>query len=212
MEVSGRRIARGGVFGAMGIASYRTIAVYLARCTNEKCGRFARVLPLELLPYKTYGIDLIEDLMRGYVSSGHSLRRTVRHAATPAEHSPSHTSLYRWLGSFGTKLLELTPSATPPSSTPSAVLVQSSRVIGQDVVGLLLRQNPSIAPLKYRSEKRFEELRAAKRLLIVVTLLFGDIAAGLRRWNELMLPWFFVPVWHFPRPYKNTPMQRAPPA
>lgn len=55
--------------------SYVSWGIPLAKCKN--CGKWARVLPIELLPRKTYGAQVIQMVMYQYLFSSHSLREAA---------------------------------------------------------------------------------------------------------------------------------------
>lgn len=54
---------------------YAVWLIPLARCTN--CGKWARVLPIELLPRKTYSVQVIQAAMNRYLFSECSLRKAA---------------------------------------------------------------------------------------------------------------------------------------
>jgi hypothetical protein len=54
---------------------YASWWIPLARCS--KCGKWARVLPIELLPRKTYGVQVIQMAMCQYLFFIHSLRKAA---------------------------------------------------------------------------------------------------------------------------------------
>jgi hypothetical protein len=97
----------------------------------------------------------------------------------------------------------------PP--TTSAVLTESGRRMGFDVVGKFLAYAAPAAPWKYQSERRKDQLQAVMRVLAIAALLFAAAAEGgsLKKWNAFLLPLFHVPVWNFPTAILKTPMQRA---
>jgi hypothetical protein len=61
---------------------YASWKIPLARC--GKCGKWARVLPIELLPRKTYSTRVIQTAMNRYLSSAHSLRKAAGEIAFAA--------------------------------------------------------------------------------------------------------------------------------
>ena len=69
-----------------------------------------------------------------------------------------------------------------------------------------------VSPLKYRSERREDQLQADMRLLIVAAILFVDHPGdSMERWNEFLLPEFHVPVWDFPTAKMKTRIQQQRP-
>jgi hypothetical protein len=98
----------------------------------------------------------------------------------------------------------------PP--TTSAVLTESSRRTGIDICVLFAKAKACVSPLKYRGERRKDQLQAAMRILIVATILFpGHLNNSLERWNEFLLPVFYATVWDFPTAIIKTPIQQPHP-
>jgi hypothetical protein len=171
-----------------------------------------RVLPLELLPLKTFGIELIQFTMHKYLFYVMSLRVAVKAVATPAEHSPAHSTLHRWLSGLGEKILDRSTPIYPASQVPtSAVLAQTGRILSQDVTGKFLTINPVISLDKYRSQRRYDQLVAVARLLVLAMLLFSATVESVQllEWNRLLLSHFYVAVWNFPSTNAGTSMQQA---
>jgi hypothetical protein len=210
--VTGKRVARGSVIidSDDGSICYRSMVIPLARCM--KCERWNRVLPLELLPRKTYGIDVIELGIGQYVGGTTSYRETAASITVVNGQSPAHSTLYRWISGLGEKVLDRNPSIRddyPPSN--SAVMEQSARLLATDVAVRYLSATVLIAHANYRSEHRYDQLAAVAKLLLIASVLFGVMRVSLRRWNDLLLPSFFVAVWAFPCGFQGTPMQRVHP-
>jgi hypothetical protein len=182
----------------------------LARC--EGCGRRIRVLPLELLPRKTYGIDAIELVIRRFLEDTKNYRETAASIVTIGAISLGHSTLHRWITGLGEKTLDRQPSlhgAYPPPG--SAVLAQSERMLGVDVKDRYLNGAVEIALAKYRSEHRHDQLKAISKVLAIARVLFDTTYDSLRKWNHLLLPTFFVAVWNFPSGFRGTPMKQAHP-
>ena len=92
---TGKSVTRGAVVGNGDEhrPRYRRLQIPLARC--DGCGRWARVLPQDVLPRKTYGIGVIELGARRYVFTPDSLREAVRGITDRAEDGPHHSTLHR---------------------------------------------------------------------------------------------------------------------
>ena len=91
---TGNSAPRGGVIPcADGGITHQILRIPLARCVV--CGRWARVLPQELLPGKTFGLKVIETSFRKYLFYRNSLRKAVTGIVMPSEHSPCHSTLSR---------------------------------------------------------------------------------------------------------------------
>jgi hypothetical protein len=87
-------VKRGAVIH-LGVSTcrYTILEIPLARC--EKCGLWARVLPVELLPRKTYGMRVIQQAISRYLASECGLREAVKGIVVPPEYAPRHSSLWR---------------------------------------------------------------------------------------------------------------------
>lgn len=85
-------VSRGAVLSEAG-TTYRRLPFPLARCIQ--CGRWARVLPLALLPRKTFGIQVIQVCSGRYLFTAASLRKAAAGSVSPPQHSPSHSTLHR---------------------------------------------------------------------------------------------------------------------
>jgi hypothetical protein len=210
LRYTGKTVGRGCVVGGQEQANYEQRSIPLAVC--GKCGRSVRVLPCDLLPYKTYSLPVIQQAMQRYLTTDMSLRKSVHGIVTTEQHAPRHSSLHRWLGGLGEKLLDRNKwiaTAYPPSTC--AVLAQTGRMLSLELPTLFLHSSPprDLAG-KYRSERRYEQLRAVACLLSMAS----DIALGhesLCRWQQLLLDCFFVPAWNFPSAFPATSMQQARP-
>lgn len=191
--------------------SYDFMSIPLASCTQ--CGRWMRVLPLELLACKTYSLSAIEVMMHYYVHDpSASYRATVAKFAVTNSSSPSASSLYRWISGLGEKVLDRHQSIRneyPPSST--AALAQSERILSSDVLHRYQHATVQVAPSKYRSENRHDQLLGVFKLLSVAASLFGLMYDSLQKWNNLLLPTLYVAVWDFPSGLRGTPMQQVHP-
>lgn len=114
---------------------------------------------------------------------------------------------------MGEKALDRSEEIThryPPTS--AAALKETSDRTGRDIIGVFLQSPVLVSPLKYRSERRKDQLQAVMRLLIAAALMFADHPNdSVQRWNALLLPWFHVAVWDFPTVISKTPMQQARP-
>ena len=81
--------------------------VVLARCS--RCGARVRVLPRELLAFKSFSLPVIERLCGRYIDpdpQGPGLRRTVR---PMGKYAPAHSTLWRWLAGLGERGLDRWP-------------------------------------------------------------------------------------------------------
>jgi hypothetical protein len=90
---TGVAVDRGVVIGteAEGF-EYASWRIPLAQCRN--CGRWARVLPIELLPRKTYGMRVIQAAMKRYLFSPGGLRKAAGGIAFAASIALHHSTLW----------------------------------------------------------------------------------------------------------------------
>lgn len=195
---------------------FRDLRVPLARCSA--CKRSARVLPAELLPYKTFSLPVIEKAARPYVSpdlAGPGLRTAVKGLGTRA---PCHSTLHRWLAGLGERALDRSqgtasprkPSDTsPPSPTTAAMVAESSRRMDPGLPAVWA-QSFCIPAWKYETDKRRDQLEACARVLSAARYLFPDDPAPLTAWRRELNGFFGVAAWGFSTGLPCTPMQLRP--
>jgi hypothetical protein len=103
------------------------------------------------------------------------LRKAVAGIVQPAAHCPSYSTLWRWLAGFGERILdrnEQIKSLYPPLT--SSVLMESFKRNGVNVADIFLNTVVEISPIKYRSQRREDQLSAVARLLVAADSLFPD--------------------------------------
>ena len=88
---------------AVTLTGISSILVPLAVCGS--CGSRRRVLPIELLPGKSYSVPVIEQFVSTYLSSPRGLRSTVKHTEG-SEYKPHFTTLHGWCGGLGERVLD----------------------------------------------------------------------------------------------------------
>lgn len=213
-----RYVLRGAVLlDSSGVRYNKFLSIPLARCTT--CKTTCRVLPLEILPYKTHGIAIIELSLRYY---GFHISDTLRFTTTTIKHhfgyAPDYSTLWRWSAGLGEKIVGREPQVQRTYSPPcSSILAQTTRRQSDfDVADLFLNLVSDaqlyIAQFKYHSERRFDQLLAVVRLLILARQIFGKTTPStLLLWNQLLLRDFFVPVWSFPSQIRVTTLQQLHP-
>lgn len=93
----GTRVGRGAVFptGSNG-ASHQQLGIPFCRC--RACGARLRVLPRELLPYKTFGLAVMAGSTASYTSTPKSLRVCAGQVGPDGPHFRHSPSLDRGLG------------------------------------------------------------------------------------------------------------------
>lgn len=208
---TGKCVKRTAAIISAAMLVYCTILLPLARC--RECGRFARVLPLEILPRKLYGIQVIEAALRFYVLTADSLRKAVIMLPTNGERHLCHTTLHRWSIGFGEKVLDRHDEVQrryPP--TTSALLADASKKNGLTLRALFLTVTLFLAPAKYHSQRREDQLQAVGRLLMVATRAYAkETVSMLMAWAVEAIPAFNVVVWDFPCFYSVTALRHGHP-
>lgn len=169
--------------------------VPLAICKG--CGHRPRVLPEELLPYKTYALAIVEKACAAYLNeSTASLRSAVQRIKG---HRPHYSTLHGWLGALGDKALDrVQPDKTPQPGalTTSAIIAETAIHHDSQLTQRWVTTQPDIADNKYRSQVRHDTLQACFRLLLMAASLFAD-AFPLTGWHWWLLQRHHVPGWWF---------------
>lgn len=199
------------LFDPGGVAVYQESPVPLALC--ERCRSRVRVLPVEILAYKTFGLPVIEATCVHYATSEDGLRKTV---LTIPGVAPHYSTLHGWMGGLGEramdKVLLKRDRATigQPSLPPTSTLVaETAKRQDLDLINRWNRTKPPIAPWKYESLFRKELLQSCLRLLSIAASLFEHDPYPLTLWQHWLLPMFFVAAWLFPSRNIITPIQRT---
>lgn len=192
-----------------GILVFLIMLIALACC--ERCGRYARVLPLELLPRKRYGIAVIEMAARAYVFGEKGLRQIVDALPTENGRVPWHSSLHRWLIGFGEKILDRHKEILhrfPP--TAATLFSETGRRRGFDIRALFTALMLIVSPVKFHSPRRRDQLEAVGRLFAVAKRVSTE-SASLMAWAAEALPFLHVAIWDFPCFYSVTRLRRPRP-
>ncbi len=196
-------------------SKYRRLRVPLVRCSA--CKRSARVLPAELLPYKTFGLPVIEKAVGLYVSSepsGPGLREAVGRLGRCA---PVFSTLHRWLAGIGERVLDRVARRRDDPKGGSSILPTSASLVSESSQRLdpsltrAWRESFPIPPWKYQSERRREQLSACARLLAAARRLFPDSPSPLLAWEVWLSARFGVTAWTFSTGPGGTAMQLPPP-
>ena len=209
---TGRSVDRGAVMrGKEGQLEPQVMRLPLARCAD--CKARIRVLPRELLPFKSFCLPVIERACLDYVDSdpqGPGLRRTVKRMG---KYAPAHSTLWRWLEGLGERALDrgavraVRAYATLP---PAAALVaESAKRIGKGLRRVWERRF-HIPSWKYLSEKRREQLEGCARVLESARRLFLDRPDALCEWHGWLIGRFHVAAWAFPTGMACTQLQLPP--
>ena len=199
------------LFDPGGVAVYQESPVPLALC--ERCRSRVRVLPVEILPYKTFGLPVIEAACVHYVTSTDGLRKTVQ---TIPGVAPHYSTLHGWMGGLGERAMDKVAlkrdKATigrpllPPAST---LVAETAKRQDLDLINRWSMTKPPIVPWKYKSLFRKELLQSCLRLLSIAASLFQDSPYPLTMWQHWLLPMFLVAAWLFPSRNIITPIQHT---
>ncbi len=199
------------LFDANDIAVYQESPVPLALC--ERCKSRYRVLPVEILPYKTFGLPVIETVCNHYATSADGLRATVGKIPGVAPH---YSALHGWMGGLGERAMDKVQlkgdKATigQPSLPPTSTLVaETAKRQDLDLIKRWNKTKPSIAPFKYKSLFRKELLQSCLRLLSIAASLFEINSYPLMTWQHWLMPIFYVHGWLFPSRNRITAIQHT---
>lgn len=187
------------MFDSNGNPTHTRTPVPLSVC--DLCKRRFRVLPIEILPYKTYSLPVIESACRLYCISDYGLRKTVKQIPGDAPH---YSTLHGWLGGIGERALDKTKIKSDkavigePSLPPTSALVaETAQKKDSNLINQWNKTDPPIPTFKFTSTLREEHLKSCFKLLLIALSLFSN-NSPLTMWEEFLLPIFNVPCWLFP--------------
>jgi hypothetical protein len=183
----------------------------LARCAD--CKARIRVLPRELVPFKSFSLPVIEEACRRYLDpdpNGPGLRRTVR---SMGKYASVHSTLWRWLAGLGERALDHGAVQKVPAyrRLPPAcsLIAESDKRLGRGL-GKFWQRHFTIPWWKYKSQKRREQLEACARVLAAARHLFAEPLHPLSEWHGRLIGWLHVAAWAFPTGIPCTDMQLTP--
>ena len=197
------------LFDPAGVALYQETPVPLALC--QQCKSRIRVLPVEILPLKTFSLPIIETACNHYGTSADGLRKTVEKIPGIAPH---YSTLHGWLGGIGERALDKVQlknnkaAIGQPSLPPTATLVaETAKQQDPDLINRWNKTQPPIASWKYKSLFRKELLQSCLKLLWIAASLFQTSCYPLTMWEQVLIPVFHVPGWLFSSRNLLTPIQ-----
>lgn len=172
--------------------------VPLARC--RRCKARVRVLPEGILPYKANSLALIERCIEAYVKPG-STRGLEAAVLVIGGVRPHFTTLHGWLGGLGDRVLErqrdekggIIGKAMPAS----AIVVETSKRLNARLMDKWLHERVEIAPWKYETQGRRDQLEACARLVNVASHLFPESPHPVSSWHEWVISQLDVAGWAF---------------
>jgi len=154
--------------------------IALARC--PVCKRRFRILPADILPYKHYGLAVIEHGVHLY-NQGHLSLRGVVWNEFYGEYAPSHTTLHAWTEGLGAywsgRCFGEVAYALPASRIVAEVEIRSPEIAPLHFIPVLIN------PQRYRSPRRREHLEACRRFektCMMITWCFCEL-------NRLIVSW-----------------------
>ena len=205
LKYTSRRIERGSLWPGKGEIEDRNTPVPECRCAF--CRRRFRVLPTEIVPFKSYILAVIETACSAYVApESQSLKRTVD---LMGKGHPDRTTLHGWLGGLGARALgRLDRQRNLPVS---ALIGESTQRLSSRVSTWWTRRY-DIAPAKYRSSRRREQLEACARLFDASRRIFPKQAYPWCAWEKWLQIQFHVPIWSFPSRFRYTAIQQHAPS
>jgi hypothetical protein len=197
------------LFDPAGVARYQQTPVPLALC--EQCNSRIRVLPVEIVPLKTFSLPIIETACSHYGTSEDGLRKTVK---TIPGVAPHYSTLHGWLGGIGERALDRVElknnkaAIGQPSLPPTSALVaETAKRQDLDLINRWNKTQPPIASLKYKSLFRKELLQSCIKLIWMAASLFETSSYPLTLWEKLLIPIFHVPSFLFSSRNLLTPIQ-----
>ncbi len=187
------------LFDSKGVAVYLEVLVPLSECEECKCRR--RVLPYELIPYKTFSLPVIETTCYHYCTFSDGLRNTVNKMSGIRPH---YSTLHGWLGGIGERALDRIQLKTdraeigkPSLPKVSTLVAETAQKKDTQLVNSFNNLIPNIASFKYKSLFRKELLVSCLRLLTIASSQFKLNAYPLTMWEQFLICIFSVPCFLF---------------
>jgi hypothetical protein len=176
--------------------------VAIAQCT--RCKTRTRVLPCDALPYKTYGLVVIEHEVAAYSRGDQGLRQVAWRQL--GERTPAHTTLHGWTEGLGAHALGRPGGDMGGAPMSRLVAEAASRV---PAVAATLRMEASPDPRRYHSEARRDRLAAVIVAMALVTIIAGlPHPHAMAECRRLALSWSHVSVLEFASQLRSTPIER----
>lgn len=216
---TGQWVKRGSNWPTTEGIKLRETSVPMCRC--KICRKRLRVLPLEMLPFKSYTWPAIELGCRTYTAANRPTE-SLRHAVERlGKGHPHRSTLHGWLGGLGARALgRLDLSACGHAQAgrhsfgmPVAALIdETARRLKRGVSSWWTQAHP-ISVCKYRTENRRKQLEACARLFAVADRLFPDQVHTFAwlAWEHWLQTHFHVAAWDFPARLGCTAIQHPLP-
>jgi len=177
--------------------------VPLARC--GACKARVRVLPEGILPFKQNSLPLIERCMNAYVGPGSTMGLEAAVGVIEGVR-PHFTTLHGWLGGLGDRVLGMTDRTERKGGgrkkgrrkpmPASAIVVETAKRLDQRLMEKW-HEPVEVAPWKYETEGRRDQLHACARLLNAASFLFADSPYPVSLWHGWVISELDVAGWGF---------------
>lgn len=175
--------------------------VAIARCT--RCKTRPRVLPCDALPYKTYGLAVIEHEVADYSRGDQGLRQVAWRQL--GDRTPAYTTLHGWTEGLGAHALGR-PGGDMGGAPMSRLVAEAKAHFPK--VAETLRAEVSPDPRRYRSEARRERLAALILAMALITVIAGlPHPHAMAECRRLALSWGHVSVLGFASRLRSTPIE-----
>lgn len=180
-----------------------TATVALAQCGT--CETMTRVLPCDALPYKTYGLAVIEHEVADYSRGDKSLRQVAWRQL--GERTPVHSTLHGWTEGLGAYALGR-PGGDLGGVPMSRLVAEAEPRVPK--VAAVLRAEVAPNPRRYRSEARRDRLAAVLVAMALVTII-ADLPhpRAMAACRRLALSWSAVSVLRFASRLRGTPIEHC---
>lgn len=178
------------------------LTVAIACCNGPSGPHYVRVLPANVLPRKTYSVEVQALACERYLSGKcGGLRPAVRAIAGD---TPHFTTLHGWLGGLGQVAL----GRGRPTGTLSIAALRSETA-RRDLPELdrIWEAPVAIDPQRYRSEARRDLLVGVARLLRTARYVASEAASSLAEWIRRGVEWCGVYALSWWARFRRTPIQ-----
>ena len=178
-------------------------------CCCEACRRRFRVLPVEIPPFKRYTLAVIETGCSAYTDPDLprlSLEKAVNHMG---HGHPHRSALHGWCGGLGERALGRLDRFA--GYLPVSALMAETGKSFETHLFDPWEKTAAVAPGKYRSVKRQEQLEACVRVFAAARRLFPESSHALWAWEAWLQKRFHVAAWVFPARFSCTAFQQQGP-
>jgi len=180
------------------------ILLPFAYCSKTKS--HFRILPINIAPYGKVSLNVKEKNIKTYITTNLSLEKVV---STNHNIKINRSSLYLWTKCLGSQGLALNENKNNTLKiTMGAIIEESAKHLNYNITNIW-KQSYNIDPIKYKSEKRKEELEYNMKILKIAQYVFSKEKYPLEKWNEFLLKKFYVIAFPISSKSKRTGKQQA---